>query len=469
MDTHPSECAIFVTEFDNHTSMFENLSDKLDRAFKLLKGHGKITEINVAETMKEIRRALLDADVNYKTAKEFADTIKAKAMGQNVISSVSPGQLLIKITRDELAELMGGSSQDINLNGSPAVILMSGLQGSGKTTHSGKLALYLKTKKNRKPLLVACDVYRPAAIDQLHVLGEQIGVEVFSDRDEKDPVKIAQKAIQHARSNGNNVVIVDTAGRLAIDEQMMTEIANVRNAIKPSEILFVVDAMTGQDAVNTAKAFNDRLDFNGVILTKMDGDTRGGAALSIKSVVNKPIKFVGTGEKMEALDVFHPDRMADRILGMGDVVSLVEKAQEQFNEEQARKLQKKIHKNQFDFNDFYDQIQQIKKMGNMKDLMGMLPGMGKAVKNMDIDDDAFKNIEAIIQSMTPKEREKPDVMNPSRKQRIASGSGTNIQEVNKLLKQFEDMRKMMRMMGDKKKMMNMMRQMKNMPGGGGMA
>jgi signal recognition particle subunit SRP54 len=445
--------------------MFENLSDKLERAFKVLKGQGKITEINVAETMKEIRRALLDADVNFKTAKEFTDRVKEKAIGANVITSLSPGQVLVKTTRDELAELMGGSTQEINLNGSPAVILMSGLQGSGKTTHSGKLALYLKTKKNRKPLLVACDVYRPAAIDQLHVLGEQIEVDVYSDRQEKDPVKIAQKAIQQARSNGNNVVIIDTAGRLAIDEQMMTEIANIKNAVKPSEILFVVDAMTGQDAVNAAKAFNDKLNFNGVILTKLDGDTRGGAALSIKSVVDKPIKFAGTGEKMEALDVFHPDRMADRILGMGDVVTLVEKAQEQFNEEQARKLQKKIHKNQFDFNDFYEQIQQIKKMGNVKDLMGMVPGMGKAVKNMDIDDNAFKNIEAIIQSMTPKEREKPDVINPSRKQRLAAGSGTNIQEVNKLLKQFEDMRKVMRMMGDKKKMMNMMRQMKNMPGG----
>lgn len=448
--------------------MFNSLSDKLERAFKVLKGQGKINEINIAETVKEIRRALLDADVNFKIAKDFTDRVKDKALGSNVINSISPGQLMVKITRDELAELMGGAKQEINLNGSPAVILMSGLQGSGKTTHSGKLALFLKNKKSRRPLLVACDVYRPAAIDQLHVLGEQIGVEVFSDKNEKDPVKIAQKAIVHARSNNFNTVIVDTAGRLAIDEQMMNEIANIKKAISPSEILFVVDSMTGQDAVNTAKAFNDKLNFDGVILTKLDGDTRGGAAISIKSIVDKPIKFIGTGEKMEALDIFYPDRMADRILGMGDVVSLVEKAQEQYNEEEARKLQKKIAKNQFDLNDFLEQLQQIKKMGSMKDLVGMIPGMSKAVKNAEIDDNAFKPIEAIIHSMTPKERSNPDVINPSRKNRIANGSGTSIQEVNKLLKQFEDTRKMMRMMSDKKKMMNMMRQMKNMPGMGNM-
>jgi signal recognition particle subunit SRP54 len=445
--------------------MFENLSDKLDKAFKLLKGQGKITEINVAETLKEVRRALLDADVNFKTAKEFTDRVKEKALGQNVLTSVSPGQLLIKITHDELAELMGGMKAEINLAGSPAIILMSGLQGSGKTTFSGKLANFLKTKRGRKPLLVACDVYRPAAIDQLHVLGEQLGIDVFSDRDEKDPVKIANKAIVYARSNGFNTVIVDTAGRLAVDEEMMREIEAVKKSIQPSETLFVVDSMTGQDAVNTAKAFNDRIDFDGVVLTKLDGDTRGGAALSIKSVVDKPIKFVGTGEKMEAIDVFHPDRMADRILGMGDVVSLVERAQEQYDEEQARKLQKKIAKNQFDFNDFFEQLQQIKKMGNVKDLMGMIPGMGKMMKDVEIGDDAFKYIEAIIQSMTPKERHNPDLINGSRRKRIAEGSGTSIQEVNKLMKQFEDTRKMMRMMSDKKSMMNMMRQMKNMPGG----
>jgi signal recognition particle subunit SRP54 len=445
--------------------MFENLSDKLDKAFKLLKGQGKITEINVAETLKEVRRALLDADVNFKTAKEFTDRVKEKALGQNVLTSVSPGQLLIKITHDELAELMGGMKAEINLAGSPAIILMSGLQGSGKTTFSGKLANFLKTKRGRKPLLVACDVYRPAAIDQLHVLGEQLGIDVFSDRDEKDPVKIANKAIVYARSNGFNTVIVDTAGRLAVDEEMMREIEAVKKSIQPSETLFVVDSMTGQDAVNTAKAFNDRIDFDGVVLTKLDGDTRGGAALSIKSVVDKLIKFVGTGEKMEAIDVFHPDRMADRILGMGDVVSLVERAQEQYDEEQARKLQKKIAKNQFDFNDFFEQLQQIKKMGNVKDLMGMIPGMGKMMKDVEIGDDAFKYIEAIIQSMTPKERHNPDLINGSRRKRIAEGSGTSIQEVNKLMKQFEDTRKMMRMMSDKKSMMNMMRQMKNMPGG----
>lgn len=445
--------------------MFENLSDKLDKAFKLLKGQGKITEINVAETLKEVRRALLDADVNFKTAKEFTDRVKEKALGQNVLTSVSPGQLLIKITHDELAELMGGMKAEINLAGSPSIILMSGLQGSGKTTFSGKLANFLKTKRGRRPLLVACDVYRPAAIDQLHVLGEQLGIDVFSERDEKDPVKIANKAIVYARSNGFNTVIVDTAGRLAVDEEMMREIEAVKKSIQPSETLFVVDSMTGQDAVNTAKAFNDRIDFDGVVLTKLDGDTRGGAALSIKSVVDKPIKFIGTGEKMEAIDVFHPDRMADRILGMGDVVSLVERAQEQYDEEQARKLQKKIAKNQFDFNDFFEQLQQIKKMGNVKDLMGMIPGMGKMMKDVEIGDDAFKYIEAIIQSMTPKERHNPDLINGSRRKRIAEGSGTSIQEVNKLMKQFEDTRKMMRMMSDKKSMMNMMRQMKNMPGG----
>ncbi|MFZ5552564.1 MAG: signal recognition particle protein [Bacteroidota bacterium] len=443
--------------------MFENLSEKLDRAFKVLKGQGKITEINVAETLKEVRRALLDADVNFKTAKEFTDRVKEKALGQNVLTSISPNQLLVKITHDELAELMGTEKSEINLSGSPAVILMSGLQGSGKTTFSGKLANFLKTKRGRRVLLVACDVYRPAAIDQLHVLGKQLEIDVFSDRDEKDPVKIANKAIVFARSNSFNTVIIDTAGRLAVDEEMMREIEAVKKSVQPSETLFVVDSMTGQDAVNTAKTFNERIDFDGVVLTKLDGDTRGGAALSIKSVVNKPIKFIGTGEKMEALDVFHPSRMADRILGMGDVVSLVERAQEQFSEEQARKLQKKIAKNQFDFNDFFEQLQQIKKMGNVKDLMGMIPGMGKMMKNVDISDDAFKYIEAIIQSMTPKEKINPDIINGSRRKRIADGSGTSIQEVNKLMKQFEDTRKMMRMMGDKKNMMNMMRQMKNMP------
>ncbi len=446
--------------------MFENLSEKLDRAFKVLKGQGKITEVNVAETLKEVRRVLLDADVNYKIAKEFTETVKEKALGQNVLTSISPSQLLIKIVHDELAELMGGQKAEINLSGSPSVILMSGLQGSGKTTFSGKLANFLKNKRGRRPLLVACDVYRPAAIDQLHVLGQQLEIEVFSDRDEKDPVKIAQKAIVYARSNSFNTVIIDTAGRLAVDEQMMNEIAAIKKAIQPNEILFVVDSMTGQDAVNTAKAFNDKLDFDGVVLTKLDGDTRGGAALSIKSIVQKPIKFVGTGEKMDALDVFHPDRMADRILGMGDVVTLVEKAQEQYSEEQARKLQKKIAKNQFDFNDFLEQLQQIKKMGNVKDLMGMIPGMGKMVKDVDIKEDSFKHVEAIIHSMTPKERKNPDLLSGPRKKRIADGSGRNIQEVNKLMKQFEDTRKMMRMMSDKKGMANMMRQMKNMPGGG---
>lgn len=442
--------------------MFNNLSDKIERAFKVLKGQGKITEINVAETMKEVRKALLDADVNFKVAKQFTDTIKEKALGQNVLTSVSPGQLLIKITHDELAQLMGGERSDIKLSSNPTIILMSGLQGSGKTTFSGKLANHLKTKRGKNPLLVACDIYRPAAIDQLHVLGEQIGVEVFSERDNKNPVDICKKAIAQAKQNGNTVVIIDTAGRLAVDEQMMNEIALVKKEIKPDEILFVVDSMTGQDAVNTAKAFNDRLDFDGVVLTKLDGDTRGGAALSIKSIVNKPIKFVGTGEKMDAIDVFHPDRMADRILGMGDVVTLVERAQEQFDEEEARKLSKKIAKNQFGFNDFLAQLQQIKKMGNIKDLVGMIPGVGKAVKDMDINEDAFKSIEAIIYSMTPTEREKPELLNGARKARIAKGSGTNIQEVNKLIKQFDETRKMMRMMQDKNAMAKMMRNMPKM-------
>jgi len=438
--------------------MFENLSDKLDKALHVLRGHGQITEINVAETTKEVRRALLDADVNFKIAKDFTNRVKEKALGQNVLTALQPGQLMVKIVKDELTELMGGESEGISLAGNPSVILMSGLQGSGKTTFSGKLANFLKKKKNKNPLLVACDVYRPAAIDQLHIVGEQIGVEVYSDKDNKDPVSLAKAGISHARSKGFNVVIIDTAGRLAIDEQMMTEIANIRDAVKPQETLFVVDAMTGQDAVNTAKAFNDVLDFEGVVLTKLDGDTRGGAALSIKSVVDKPIKFIGTGEKMDAIDVFHPSRMADRILGMGDVVSLVERAQEQFDEEEARKIQKKIAKNRFGFDDFLSQIQQIKKMGSMKDLLGMIPGAGKALKGMDIDDDAFKHIEAIIQSMTPEERAEPALLNPSRKNRIAKGSGRDIQEVNQLLKQFKQMSKMMKMMqgGGGKKMMQMM-------------
>ncbi|MBK7309346.1 MAG: signal recognition particle protein [Bacteroidia bacterium] len=444
--------------------MFDSLSDKLDRAFKILKGQGKINEINVAETLKEVRKALLDADVNYKVAKTFTDTVKEKAMGQNVLTAVSPGQLMIKIAHDELVQLMGGVKEDIYLAGNPTIILMSGLQGSGKTTFTGKLANYLKTKKGKKPLMVACDVYRPAAIDQLHVLGAQIEVDVFSNKEEKDPIKIAEAALKQAKENGNSVVLIDTAGRLAVDETMMTEIANLKKAIKPNEILFVVDSMTGQDAVNTAKAFNDRLDFNGVILTKLDGDTRGGAALSIKSIVNKPIKFVGTGEKMDALDVFYPERMADRILGMGDVVTLVERAQEQFNEEEARKLSKKIATNKFDFNDFIAQLQQIKKMGNLKDLVGMIPGVGKAIKDVDINDDAFKGIEAIISSMTPQERLKPELLNGARKQRIAKGSGQGITEVNKLLKQFEETRKMMRMMNDKNAMAKMMRNMPKMPG-----
>lgn len=445
--------------------MFENLTDKFERAFKVLKGQGQITEINVAETLKEVRRALLDADVNFKTAKDFTVRVKDKAMGQNVLTAISPSQLMVKICHEELVELMGGNESEIQIQGNPGIVLMSGLQGSGKTTFSGKLANYLKAKKNKKPLLVACDVYRPAAIDQLHVLGEQLGIDVFSNKEEKDPVKIATEAVAFAKSKGFNVVIVDTAGRLAVDEAMMDEIARVKKALNPTETLFVVDSMTGQDAVNTAKAFNDRINFDGVVLTKLDGDTRGGAALSIKTVVDKPIKFVGTGEKMDALDVFYPKRMADRILGMGDVVSLVERAQEQFSEEEARKLQRKIQKDQFDFNDFLGQIQQIKKMGNVKDLMGMIPGMGKAVKDVDIQDDAFKHIEAIIFSMTPKERSNPGLINVQRKTRIANGSGTNIQEVNKLLKQFEDTKKMMKMMSNPKNMMSMMKQMKGMKGG----
>ncbi len=444
--------------------MFDNLSSKLERAFKLLKGQGKITEINVSETIKEIRKALLDADVNYKVAKQFTDTVKEKALGQNVLTAISPGQLMIKITQQELTDLMGGASAEIKLGGNPTVILMSGLQGSGKTTFSGKLANYLKTKRGKKPLLVACDIYRPAAIQQLHVLGEQIGVDVYSDPENKDAVSIAKRSIQYAKENGNSIVIIDTAGRLAIDDVMMKEIAAVKKAVEPDEILFVVDAMTGQDAVNTAKAFNDILDFSGVVLTKMDGDTRGGAALSIKSVVNKPIMFVGTGEKMEAMDVFHPSRMADRILGMGDVVTFVERAEEQYNVEEARKLQKKIAKNQFSFNDFLDQLQQIKKMGNIKDLVGMIPGVGKALKNVDIDDNAFVSIEAIISSMTPAERENPELLNGKRRDRIAKGSGRSTQDVNRLIKQFDDTRKMMKMMNNKEGLAKMMSQMKNMPG-----
>jgi len=437
--------------------MFDNLSSKLDKALHVLKGHGRITEVNVAETMKEVRRALLDADVNYKIAKQFTNRVKEKALGQNVLTALKPGQLMVKIVKDELTELMGGETAGLNLSGNPTVILMAGLQGSGKTTFSGKLANWLKTKKTKQPLLVAADVYRPAAIDQLKVVGEQIGVEVYTEPENKNPVEIAKNAIEYAKKNGKNVVIIDTAGRLAVDEEMMNEIAAIHEAVKPHETLFVVDAMTGQDAVNTAKAFNDRLDFEGVILTKLDGDARGGAALSIKSVVNKPIKFIGTGEKMTDIDVFHPDRMADRILGMGDVISLVERAQEQFDEEEARKLQKKIAKNQFGFDDFLKQIQQIKKMGNIKDLMGMIPGMSKAMKGIDIDDDAFKSIEAIIYSMTPKERRNPSIINGSRKKRIAKGSGSTVTEVNQLLKQFNQMAKMMKMMqgGKGKAMMNM--------------
>lgn len=438
--------------------MFDNLSDKLDKALHVLKGHGQITEINVAETLKEVRRALLDADVNFKIAKDFTNTVREKALGQQVLTSLQPGQLMVKLVKDELTQLMGGESVGLNLADNPSIILMTGLQGSGKTTFSGKLALYLKSKKSKNPLLVACDVYRPAAIDQLQVVGDQIGVAVYSNKEESNPVAIAQAGIAHAKANGHNLVIIDTAGRLAVDEAMMAEIANIHKAITPSETLFVVDAMTGQDAVNTAKAFHDVLNFDGVILTKLDGDTRGGAAISIKSVVTKPIKFIGTGEKMEALDVFYPERMADRILGMGDVVSLVERAQDQFDEEEARKIQKKIAKNTFGFDDFLTQIQQIKKMGNLKDLMGMIPGAGKALKGLDIDDDAFKHIEAIIHSMTPLERSQPTRLDASRKKRIAKGSGRTIQDVNQLLKQFDQMSKMMKMMqgGGGKKMMQMM-------------
>ena len=447
--------------------MFENLSDRLERSFKILKGEGKITEINVAETLKDVRRALLDADVNYKVAKTFTDTVKAKALGMNVLSAVKPGQLMVKIVHDELAELMGGKAAELKLEGRPAIILMSGLQGSGKTTFSGKLANMLKNKNHKKPLLVACDVYRPAAIEQLKVVGEAVGVPVYTEPDNKNVVEIANNAIKEAKAKGNDVVIVDTAGRLAVDEEMMNEIATLKDALNPDETLFVVDSMTGQDAVNTAKEFNDRLDFDGVVLTKLDGDTRGGAALSIRTVVTKPIKFVGTGEKMEAIDVFHPDRMADRILGMGDIVSLVERAQQQFDEKQARELEKKIRKNKFDFNDFMNQIQQIKKMGNIKDLAAMIPGVGKAIKDIDIDDNAFKSIEAIINSMTPKERTNPEILNQSRRMRIAKGSGTSIQEVNRLLKQFDQMRKMMKMVSgmNNSKMMQMAAAMKNMKGG----
>ena len=446
--------------------MFENLSDRLERSFKILKGEGKITEINVAETLKDVRRALLDADVNYKVAKSFTDTVKKKALGMNVLTAVKPSQLMVKIVHDELAELMGGEAAELRLNGRPSIVLMSGLQGSGKTTFSGKLANMLKQKQHKNPLLVACDVYRPAAIDQLKVVGEQVGVPVYSEPDNKNVVEIANNAICEAKAKSYDVVIVDTAGRLAVDEEMMTEIYNLKNAINPDETLFVVDSMTGQDAVNTAKEFNDRLDFDGVVLTKLDGDTRGGAALSIRTVVTKPIKFVGTGEKMEAIDVFHPSRMADRILGMGDIVSLVERAQEQFDEEEARRLQKKIQKNKFDFNDFLGQIEQIKKMGNLKDLAAMIPGVGKAIKDVDIDDNAFKGIEAIIKSMTPKERANPEILNQSRRMRIAKGSGTNIQDVNRLIKQFDQTRKMMKMVAgtNMAKMAGMMGKMKGMPG-----
>ena len=436
--------------------MFENLSERLERSFKILKGQGKITELNVAETLKEVRRSLLDADVNYKIAKDFTNRVKEKALGMNVLTAVKPGQMMVKIVHDELAELMGGKNVEVDIKGNPAVILMSGLQGSGKTTFSGKFANLLKNKKGKKPLLVACDVYRPAAIEQLKVLGEQIQVPVYSDETTKDPVRIALDAIKQAKAKGYDVVIVDTAGRLAIDEQMMNEIAAIKEAIHPNETLFVVDAMTGQDAVNTAREFNERLDFNGVILTKLDGDTRGGAALSIRTVVNKPIKYVGTGEKLEALDAFHPERMADRILGMGDIVSLVEKAQEQFDAEEAKKLQKKISRNQFNFNDFLSQIQQIKKMGNIKDLASMIPGVGKALKDIDIDDDAFKGVEAIIYSMTAAEREDPALINGSRRKRIAEGSGTTVQDVNRLLKQFEESKKMMKMLSGGGKLMRKM-------------
>ena len=446
--------------------MFENLSDRLERSFKILKGEGKITEINVAETLKDVRRALLDADVNYKVAKNFTDTVKKKALGMNVLTAVKPSQLMVKIVHDELAELMGGEAADLHLTSRPAIILMSGLQGSGKTTFSGKLANLLKQKQHKNPLLVACDVYRPAAIEQLKVVGAQIGVPVYTEEGNKDVCAIAANAVKEAKAKSYDVVIVDTAGRLAVDEQMMDEIARLKESLNPDETLFVVDSMTGQDAVNTAKEFNDRLNFDGVVLTKLDGDTRGGAALSIRTVVTKPIKFVGTGEKMEALDVFHPSRMADRILGMGDIVSLVERAQEQFDEEEAKKLQKKIQKNQFDFNDFLGQIEQIKKMGNLKELASMIPGVGKAIKDVDIDDNAFKGIEAIIKSMTPKERTNPEILNQSRRQRIAKGSGTNLQEVNRLIKQFDQTRKMMKMVTGSQmaKMAGMMGKMKGMPG-----
>lgn len=444
--------------------MFENLTERLERSFKLIRGEGRISEINVAETLKDVRKALLDADVNYKIAKQFTDEVKRKAMGMDVLNTLKPGQLIVKVVHDELAQLMGSKAEPINLSSKPSVILIAGLQGSGKTTFSGKLAHHLKSKRSKNPLLVAGDVYRPAAIDQLNVLGEQINVPVFTIEGSKDPIGIAKDAVKHAKQHNHDVVIIDTAGRLAVDEEMMKEVEAIKKAVDPDEILFVVDSMTGQDAVNTAKEFNDRLSFHGVVLTKLDGDTRGGAALSIRAVVDKPIKFISTGEKMEALDVFHPDRMADRILGMGDVVSLVERAQEQYDEGEARKLQKKIAKNQFDFNDFLSQLGQIKKMGNVKDLMGMIPGMGKAMKDIDIDDDAFKGVEAIIYSMTPEERENPVILNGSRRKRIADGSGTSIQEVNKLIKQFDEMRKMMRMVsgGGRK---NLGRMMANMPRG----
>ena len=439
--------------------MFENLTDRLERSFKILKGEGKITELNVAATLKDVRRALLDADVNYKVAKQFTDTVKEKALGMNVLTAIKPGQLMVKIVHDELARLMGGEASELHLTSKPAIILMSGLQGSGKTTFSGKLANMLKTKQHKNPLLVACDVYRPAAIDQLKVVGDSISVPVYSEPENKNVNEIADHAIAEAKAKGYDVVIIDTAGRLAVDEQMMNEISSLKEHVHPDETLFVVDSMTGQDAVNTAKEFNDRLDFDGVVLTKLDGDTRGGAALSIRTVVTKPIKFIGTGEKMEAIDVFHPDRMADRILGMGDVVSLVERAQEQFDEEEAKRLQKKIQKNKFDFNDFLKQIEQIKKMGNIKDLASMIPGVGKAIKDMDIDNSAFNGIEAIIRSMTPKERTNPEVLNQSRKMRIAKGSGTSIQEVNRLIKQFDQTRKMMKMVTGS----GMRQMMRNMP------
>ncbi len=442
--------------------MFENLSERLDRSFKILKGEGKITEINVAETLKDVRRALLEADVNFKVAKQFTDEVKAKALGMNVINAIKPGELMVKIVHDELARLMGGETAQINLSGNPTVILMSGLQGSGKTTFSGKLARKLKSEQGKRPLLVACDVYRPAAIDQLKVLAEQINVPVYTEDGNKNPVEIAENAIRHAKANHYDLVIIDTAGRLAVDEQMMQEIAAIKQAVKPQEILFVVDSMTGQDAVNTAKEFNDRLDFDGVVLTKLDGDTRGGAALSIRTVVTKPIKFVGTGEKLDAIDLFHPSRMADRILGMGDIVSLVEKAQNAYDEKQARELQRKIAKNQFNFNDFLQQIQQIQKMGNLKELASMIPGVGKAIKDIDIDDKAFKGIEAIIQSMTAEEREHPEILNGSRRKRIAKGSGTDIQDVNRLIKQFDDARKMMKAVSGIKNPMALMRNMKGM-------